>query len=213
MRTRCLPDPQHEERLRARGYRTIAGLDEAGRGAWAGPVVAAVCILPDSPSLLRPLEGVCDSKLLTARQRTYFEGRIRAAAQDLALGEASACEIDAFGIVPATRLAMQRALARLRLQPDLLVIDALHLEVPTPQLVTYHADLNYLCVACASIVAKTARDRLMCALDDSVPGYYFARHKGYGTALHRRMLAQNGICAEHRRSYRPVAQCQAPANA
>jgi len=200
------PDLLLEERLWAQGYRRIAGLDEVGRGAWAGPVVAAAVILPPNrPGLLQELAGVRDSKLLTPQQREAWYPRIGACALDYAVGWASAREIDEQGIAPATRLAMARALHSLSLAPDYLVIDALRLgDIPIPQHATPKADRLHLSVSAASIIAKVHRDHWMADLNERLPGYGFARHKGYGTASHLAALRELGASAEHRMSFGPL---------
>lgn len=184
-----------------------AGLDEAGRGAWAGPVAAAAVILPPEAAILQALCGVRDSKLMTARQRYAWRSQIIAAALAWGVGFAAPEEIDALGIVPATRLAMQRALEQLDFPPQALLVDALKLPaIPLPQQALIKGDRRCLSIAAASVLAKTARDDLMTGLDVIYPGYGFARHKGYGTKVHRAALAALGVSAVHRRSYAPVAE-------
>ena len=199
------PDLSREFLLWQQGISLIAGLDEAGRGAWAGPVSAAAVILSPAPDLVERLKGVRDSKQMTARQRTFWAGRIREVALAWGVGFASCQEIDAAGILPATRLAMQRALDQLELAPEYLLLDAVRLPaVDLPQTALIKGDCKVLSIAAASVLAKTERDRTMLALDSAFPGYGFARHKGYGTAVHRAALASLGPCAEHRRSFRPI---------
>jgi len=195
-----------QERLLFRqGYALVAGIDEAGRGAWAGPVVAAAVILPRGAMRISALHGVRDSKLLSPSQREALFARIHQAALAVGVGMASHSEIDGLGIVPATRRAMRRAIEALVPSPEALVIDAVKLaDVPLPQRVLFHADALCLSVAAASIVAKVTRDRLMAELDVQHPGYCFARHKGYGTALHQQALAQLGPSAVHRMTFEPV---------
>lgn len=199
-------DLRYEYRLWARGYLAVAGLDEAGRGAWAGPVVAGAVILPaDRFDLARALSGVNDSKQLTAAQREALVARILRVAVAAAVGQASHAEIDAQGIVPATRLAMQRALEALPTPPDALLTDAMRLpavHVPVYKLI--RGDQRALSVAAASILAKVARDRLMDELDARYPEYGFCEHKGYGTALHRQQLRVFGVSPVHRRTFAPV---------
>ena len=186
--------------------RRVAGLDEAGRGAWAGPVAAAAVILPPGGSeLLAALAGVRDSKQMTPRQRESWAVKIKAAALAWGVGFAAPAEIDAFGIVPATRLAMQRSLAGLALPPDNLLIDALRLPaVPLPQAAIIKGDARSLTIAAASVLAKTARDALLEALDEQYPGYGLARHKGYGVSAHRAALQNLGPSPIHRLSFAPV---------
>ena len=187
------------------GHTCVAGLDEAGRGAWAGPVVAAAVILPRDAMRCSALRGVRDSKLLTPHRRQALLPRIQQAALAIGVGRASHAEIDILGIVTATRLAMQRAVQALPLAPDALLIDALELPaVPLPQRVLFHADRLCLSVAAASVVAKVTRDRWMAELDAQYPGYGFARHKGYGTAVHQKALAGLGVSAIHRLTFEPV---------
>lgn len=205
------PDLSLERALRARGFRRIAGLDEAGRGALAGPVAAAAVVLPlEAPDLAARLAGVDDSKRLPPEVRTRLAQRIRETAVAAAVGMASPAEIDALGIVAATRLAMRRAIAALPLEPDHLLLDWLRLpEVPLPQTALPQGDSRALSIAAASILAKVSRDALMEQLDTEYPGYGFARHKGYATAAHRDALRRLGPSPVHRRSFAPVAATQA----
>ncbi|BCX02450.1 MAG: ribonuclease HII [Candidatus Roseilinea sp.] len=200
------PSLREERALQRAGHRLIAGVDEAGRGAWAGPVVAAAVILPFDRRTSALLRGVNDSKQLTPAQRVALRERIERVALDCSVGSASSAEVDALGIVAATRLAMMRAVVGLRLAPDALLIDAVALpELPVVQHAFDHADAISLSVAAASILAKTARDAIMCALDASAVGYGFAGHKGYGTRAHAEALARLGPCWAHRRTFKPVA--------
>ena len=187
----------------------VAGLDEAGRGAWAGPVVAAAVILPADERVRGALAGARDSKQLSPAAREKLALRIRDAAMAVGVGRAGQQEIDALGIVPATRLAMQRALAALSIAPQALIIDALPLPgVALPQDAFPYADARSLSVAAASIIAKVTRDRWMADVAEAdFPGYGFAQHKGYGTRQHRAALARLGVCPLHRCTFRPVAAC------
>lgn len=202
-----MPTAEDEAALWARGFHHVAGLDEAGRGPWAGPVYAAAIILPHSPLLRARLASVRDSKTLAPRQRVALYAHIKAVALAVGVGCASAEEIDQMGIVSATRTAMHRALASLPVQPDALVIDALALpESALPQDCFPYADARSLAVASAGIVAKVTRDKWMMEVaDKQYPGYGFARHKGYGTRAHRENLDRLGVCALHRQTYRPIA--------
>jgi ribonuclease HII len=202
------PHLEEEHALRDAGHRCIAGLDEAGRGAWAGPVYAAAVVLPlDHDDLPHQLDGVRDSKQLSAAQRERLLPRVLTVAEAVGAGWASPQEIDAHGIVPATRLAMARALAKLERPADALLVDHLDLpEIDLPQRALPKADVYCLSVAAASIVAKVQRDRLMVALDEQFPGYGFATHKGYGTQAHRKALARLGPSALHRMSWRPMRE-------
>lgn len=201
-----LPNLCEELLLYKAGYTHIAGVDEAGRGAWAGPVCAAAVVLPlDRADLLRTLEGVCDSKQLSPAQRETLLPVIQQVAEAIGIGWADPAEVDALGVVAATRRAMARAVECLNGRADALLIDYVHLpEVALPQRSLPRADTRCLSVAAASIVAKVARDRLMVALDAEWPGYGFARHKGYGTRAHRQALARLGPSPLHRVSWRPL---------
>jgi ribonuclease HII len=200
------PDLDEEWTLREAGHARVAGVDEAGRGAWAGPVCAAALILPlDRVELPDLLAGVRDSKLLSPRQREALLPRILETAEAVGVGWASAAEVDATGIVAATRLAMARAVASLDGRADALLVDYVWLpDLDLPQRALPKADTRCLSVAAASIVAKVERDRLMVALDLDFPGYGFARHKGYGTRAHREALERLGPSPLHRMSWEPM---------
>ena len=199
------PTLDHERTLWESGVLRVAGVDEAGRGAWAGPVVAGAAVLPQSAAVVAELAQVNDSKQLTARQRERLYGEITAHASDWATGLASAAEIDAVGILPATRLAMQRAIAALASPPEYLLIDHVRLPaVPVLQQSITRGDSLVLSIAAASILAKVTRDRLMIEADQTYPGYGFARHKGYGTPEHARQLRLLDPCPIHRTSFQPV---------
>ena len=205
-----MPRPQrptyaYERQFLALGYQRIAGVDEVGRGPLAGPVVAGAVVLPREPRLPW-LKAVRDSKQLTPPTRERLAEAIRAQAVAWALGEASAGEIDALGIVGATLLAMRRALEGLGTPADSVLIDHLTIpDMPLPQRGITHGDALCLSIAAASIVAKVARDRFMSELDARYPGYGFARHKGYPTSEHIERLRQLGPSPVHRRSFAPVA--------
>lgn len=185
-------------------YRHIAGLDEAGRGALAGPVAVGAVILPDDKTLLaRTLAGVRDSKQMAPLERESLAPRIKEIALTWGVGFASADEIDAQGIVPATRLAALRALHGLTLTPRYLLTD-FRLELPeldTPQTALVKGDALCLSIAAASVLAKTARDQLMCELDLCYRGYGLGKHKGYGTQSHRSAMKQLGVSPIHRRTF------------
>lgn len=200
------PDLREEMALYAGGYRHIAGLDEAGRGSWAGPVVAGAVILPIVQSdLVQRLEGVRDSKQLTPRQRERLYGIIRSTALAVGVGIVPPDMIDELGIVPATRRAMSLAIVQLTPPPDFLLVDFLNLpELSIPQRSITGGDALSLSIAAASIIAKVTRDRWMVKLDDHYPGYGFARHKGYGTRQHREALVRLGASPVHRLSYAPI---------
>jgi ribonuclease HII len=202
------PNLEEELKLHAAGYTHVAGIDEVGRGAWAGPVYAAAVVLPlDQADLLDLLAGVRDSKQLSPAQREVLLPRILQVAEAVGIGWASPAEVDEAGIVAATRRAMARAVAGLNGQADALLIDHVRLPgVALPQRAFPKADARCLSVAAASIVAKVTRDRLMVALERDYPGYGFASHKGYGTPAHRTALQRLGPSAIHRMSWRPIRQ-------
>lgn len=200
------PTTRYEQELLAQGYARIAGVDEAGRGCWAGPVVAAAVVLSPA-ALARPelLAGVDDSKQLTAAERERGYARVREHALGAGVGIVPAYLIDAYGIVPATRLAMITALLQLPCAPEALLIDAVPLpQLGLPQAALIRGDALALSIAAASLVAKVTRDRLMLTADRAFPGYGFAAHKGYGTAVHQRALAAHGPCPLHRRTFAPL---------
>ena len=193
-----------EEALLNRGLSYVAGIDEVGRGPLAGPVVAGVVILPPRPKGSW-LDGINDSKTMTAAQRVRSFDAILENAWASATGEASALEIDAMGIVPATALAMRRALDGLALMPQFLLIDAFPLpDVDIPQKAIVKGDALCLSIAAASIVAKVTRDRIMAEFDRDFPEYGFAGHKGYGSAEHISKIETLGPCPVHRYSFAPI---------
>jgi ribonuclease HII len=202
------PDLHEELALQATGHQYIAGIDEAGRGAWAGPVAAAAVILPvGDAGLPARLGQVRDSKLCSPRLREALVDQIMGEAVSWGVALVPALRIDEVGIVAATREAMCRAVARLQPVPDALLIDALALpSLALPQQVLPKADLKCLSVAAASILAKVERDRVMVALADAYPDYGFAQHKGYGTRRHRHALHAHGPTESHRWYYGPVAE-------
>jgi ribonuclease HII len=186
------------------GYARIAGIDEVGRGPLAGPVVAAAVILP--PYLDADwLPFVRDSKALTARQRERLDRLIRRDAMTFGIGVQSAECIDQFGLSHATRLAVTDALNQLTVEPQFLLLDAfVHRPSDLNQIALIKGDARCLSIACASIIAKVARDQMLCELDVSYPGYGFAAHKGYGTSAHLDALSSLGPCPIHRRTFAPV---------
>jgi ribonuclease HII len=197
------PDLSYEQGLWPT-HTYIAGLDEAGRGALAGPVCVGAVILPnDDPLLAQTLSGVRDSKQLTARKRDQLAPRIREIALTCGIGFATAEEIDAMGIVPATRLAASRALEMLSVFPHFLLTD-FRLELPeldVPQAALVKGDQRSLSIAAASILAKTMRDDLMRELDSQYLKYGFIRHKGYGTLFHRKAIIKSGFSPVHRKTF------------
>ena len=193
-----------EEALLELGYSYIAGMDEVGRGPLAGPVVAGVVVLPPRPEGAW-LDGIRDSKAMTAAQRERSYEAILQNAWGAATGETSALEIDEMGIVPATALAMRRALDNLALMPQFLLLDAFPLpDVDIPQKAIVKGDALSLSIAAASVVAKVTRDRMMADLDITYPGYGFAGHKGYGSAEHIRSIEMLGPSPVHRYSFAPI---------
>lgn len=196
------PDLSFELELWKTGHTAVAGIDEAGRGALAGPVTAAAVILPPDVSVMQALWGVRDSKQMTPEQREIARWKILDCATCWGVGFASAAEIDQMGILPATQLAASRALAALRISPGHLLLDYLHLpEVPTPQTALVKGDCRSLSIAAASVLAKTCRDALLRQMEKEYPGYGFASHKGYGTQAHRQAIWRLGPCPEHRLSF------------
>jgi ribonuclease HII len=206
-KSRTNPTIEYEKRLWSGGYSYVAGLDEAGRGCWAGPVTAAAVILPTDVGIQKKLEGVRDSKQMTARQRAFWAEEIKCAALCFGIGFSTHKEIDKKGIVAATRLAMLRALQALSIEPQFLLLDYMLLpNFDLPQISLVRGDGQVLSIAAASILAKTSRDEWMVEIETRYPGYGFTQHKGYGTAQHRDHLAKLGISAIHRRSFAPVRQ-------
>lgn len=194
-----------EQALRHRGFRSIAGVDEVGRGALFGPVVAAAVILPEHINALARA-GLKDSKQLTQEQREKLDLRIRKCALAISVAEVDAETIDRVNIYQATRIAMLAAVQGLPLAPDHLLIDAMRLDHACAQTRLIYGDALSLSIAAASVVAKVYRDRLMGELDEMHPGYGLASHKGYGTPQHRRSLRELGPCALHRRTFAPVRE-------
>lgn len=189
------------------GFSAVAGLDEAGRGALAGPVVAAAVVFPrPSPELLQQLAEVNDSKQLSAKVRERLFPKIQNAAVTFGIGIRPAAYVDRHGIIAATKQAMLDALQELNPPADYLLIDGrIRLpRSPHPQRSIIRGDSKSLSIAAASILAKVTRDQLMIAMDAQYPAYEFARHKGYGTAKHREMLAGLGPTPEHRLSFAPL---------
>ena len=190
-----------------RGPGLLAGVDEAGRGPLAGPVVAAAVMLDE----LKPIKGLADSKALSPRRREKLYDEIRAKALCCCVAEASAQEIDALNILQATLLAMRRAVAGLRLRPHCVLVDGNR--VPAMEMQVYgvvKGDARVQAIAAASILAKVHRDRLCAQLHERHPQYRFDAHKGYPTAEHLRLLQLHGPCDEHRRSFGPVRSALPP---
>ncbi len=201
------PSLTFEYKLRDSGLLHIAGVDEAGRGAWAGPVVAAAVILPLTEfNLANSLCDVRDSKLMTPIQRFVNYCRIQEIALSIGLGKASSDEIDRLGIIGATHQAMHRAIRALSIPPQHVLID--HLELPNlsiAQTSLSKGDREILSIAAASIIAKVVRDEIMIDLDNVYPDYGFSHHKGYGTLRHRNALLELGPTSIHRKTFSPVS--------
>ncbi len=198
------PTLERERALWAKGYEYVAGVDEVGRGPLAGPVVTAAVVFDHEQG---PIEGLRDSKKMTANQRNAVSEAVRGAARAWAIGAASVREIDRRNIRRATALAMQRAVARLSLLPDYVIIDGR----PMPELEYEHdaivgGDATSMSIAGASVIAKCVRDHLMELLDKRYPGFGWGGNKGYGTAAHIAMLDDIGPTPHHRKSFGPVVQ-------
>ena len=184
-----------------RAGKLVAGVDEAGRGPLAGPVVAAAVVLPEDFELC----GLTDSKKLSEVKRQGLEIEIKAVALAWSVAEASIEEIDELNILHATMLAMRRAVAGLKVAPQKVLVDGNRCpDIPQQVECIVKGDLIEPCISAASILAKQARDRMMMALDMLYPQYGFARHKAYPTAAHRQALVTYGACPAHRRSFKPV---------
>lgn len=200
------PDLSEEAALLRGGFSRVAGVDEVGRGAWAGPLVAAAVVLP-TPDGVPPgfLAGVRDSKLLAPARREELAAQIVARARSVGIGSVDPPEIDALGLTAANELAMVRAVQALALEPDFLLVDAFTLRSAfLPQRGLIRGDRSSLSIAAASVVAKVHRDRCLAALAERHPGYGFERHKGYGVPAHRQALAALGPAPIHRLSYAPL---------
>lgn len=195
-----MPSSRYERAARSAGYRTIAGLDEAGRGALFGPVFAAAVVLDPA----RQIRGLDDSKQLEPERREVLAERIRERALAWAVGAADAFEIDRVNILQASRLAMQRALQRLRLTCDYLLLDAIRIDSALTQKPLIHGDSLCFSIAAASILAKTERDRALVKWDAVFPEYGLASNKGYGTHDHLAGLERVGPTPLHRFSFEPV---------
>jgi len=203
-RSRC--GTRYERRAFLAGHRRIAGVDEVGRGALFGPVLAAAVILDPG----RRIRGINDSKQLTREERERLAVEIRLSAIAWAVASVDAAEIDRINILQASRVAMSKAVLALNPPPDLLLIDALRLDVAIPQLAIIHGDALSVSIAAASIIAKVERDALMRAWDGEFPQYRLASNKGYSTPTHRAMLREFGPSPLHRFSYAPVAESAEP---
>lgn len=199
------PTLRYERRLWAQGFFYVAGADEVGRGALAGPVYAAAVILPDTKKIGKELKGVRDSKQMTPAEREEWAPRIKEKALAWAIAYADVAEIDRFNILQASYLATQRAIAALTIQPQHLLLDFIKLnQITLPQTSMVNGDARCLSISAASVIAKVARDAKMFELDTLFPQYGFASHKGYATEDHFAALATYGPCRQHRRSFSPM---------
>ncbi len=200
-----MPSSRHERAARSAGFRSIAGVDEAGRGALFGPVFAAAVVLDPA----RQIRGLDDSKQLDPERRAVLAERIRDRAAAWAVAGADAFEIDRVNILQASRLAMKRAVERLSTASDFLLIDAITVDLPLSQKALIHGDSLSFSIAAASILAKTARDAALAQWDGVFPEYGFAQNKGYGTPDHLAALDKFGPTTLHRFSFEPVRNaCQ-----
>ena len=206
-----MPDFSLEEGLHRRGFPLVAGVDEAGRGPLAGPVVAAAVILSPGLSTSEPwLELLDDSKRLSPAQRETVVGLVERHALAIGVAQVGPEEIDRMGIGPANLQAMLQAVANLPVQPSYLLLDYVPLrECPLPFEPVVRGDGLSYSIAAASNVAKVTRDRIMRQADALYPGYFFARNKGYPTAVHLAQLRERGPCSIHRRSFAPVREAVA----
>ncbi len=213
-KSKQVPTLEEEVALLSQGYSFIAGVDEAGRGSLAGPVVAAAVILPlgipfrfDPDECLACFEGVRDSKQLTARERDRLFEVITQHAVAVGVGIGSVEMIDERNILQATKYAMREALAQLTIPPQALLLDAIHLPgIELLQRSIIKGDALCLSIAAASIIAKVTRDRMMIQMHEHFPAYGFAQHKGYGTEYHLVALREHGATPHHRRSFAPVRE-------
>ncbi|HBY73242.1 MAG TPA: ribonuclease HII [Candidatus Kerfeldbacteria bacterium] len=185
-----------------RQYKLVGGADEAGRGAWAGPLVAAAVVMPEG----KPIRGVKDSKQLTSKQRTTLFPLILKQAISCVVVSMNVTEVDQLGVHQANLFALSHCITHLEPQPDLVLVDGFQLDhfVPTKQVI--HGDARHYQIAAASIVAKVVRDTVLQFLDSTDHRYQFGRHKGYGTIVHRAQLKRFGPSVWHRRSFAPIAE-------
>lgn len=202
---RTTPGLQFENAWRSAGFRAIAGVDEAGRGALAGPLVAAAVILPDGAEMQSALADLNDSKLLTAKARERLAEALAACEAMIGVGIVEPGELDALGLTAANRIAMERAVWTLPVEADALLIDAFTLDSDLPQHGLIDGDALCLSIAAASVIAKVKRDRIMLEAHAADSRYGFDRHKGYGAPSHLEALCQHGPCRIHRRCFAPVA--------
>lgn len=200
-----IPKIKEERKLREKGFKNIAGLDEVGRGGLAGPVVAASVILPKDKRLYR----IRDSKILKEAEREKLAKKIKKEARSWGLGIVDTKEIEKLGLHKAGLLALKRALDKSKIMPDFVFVDYYRIpEIKIPQKAVVKGDSRIFCIAAASILAKVYRDNLMKRLSKKYPGYGFEKHKGYGTKEHLRALEKLGPCEIHRRNFKPVKKSQ-----
>jgi ribonuclease HII len=195
---------EFERNLRRQGFSMIAGIDEVGRGPLAGPVVASAVILPETFYV----PGLNDSKKLSEAKRDMFYERIMAEALAVGIGVIHSGEVDEMNIYQATKKAMLTAVAQLSTKPDHLLIDAMELDLPIPQLSLIKGDARSISIAAASIIAKVTRDRMMKEYGKQYPQYGFEQNMGYGTSIHLEALASHGLTPWHRRSFSPIKEMQ-----
>jgi ribonuclease HII len=203
-----IPDFSREADLQKKGYLNIAGVDEAGRGPWAGPVVAGAVIFENNEKLIAELiaAGIRDSKKISEKKREKLYDFIIQNSRAWGVGIVSEKIIDEINILNATKLAMKLALEKMSVRPDLLLIDGNGTlqDFPARQLAVPRADQTILSVSAASILAKVTRDRMLIQFEEKYPGYGFSKHKGYGTQMHMDALINLGPCEIHRRSFAPI---------
>jgi ribonuclease HII len=201
------PNLEYENKLRTKGIKLIGGVDEAGRGAWAGPVVAGSVILPEDIDI----PDLKDSKLLTPKKRDYLYDVIIEKAISWSVGVVGADIIDMYGISEANQEAVNKAIAGLKIVPEFLLIDFLpkkdvQIINNLPHYLIIKGDKKVVSIAAASVIAKVTRDRIMNDYEEIFLDYGFASHKGYGTKKHREAIFSSGLCSIHRRSYRPMSE-------
>ncbi|MDP2685314.1 MAG: ribonuclease HII [bacterium] len=197
------PNRKEENRLKKLGYKNIAGADEAGRGSWAGPIVAAAVILPTKFNI----PAVNDSKKLSPKKREELYEKIIKKAVDYNVSILSNKDIDKGGVGKANKKVLIKSVAGLKTKVDHALIDSFEIKIPNIKSTSIvHGDSKVLSIAAASIIAKVTRDRLMVKYDMQYPHYGFARHKGYGTKIHHHNLYKYGVSPIHRRSYKPIRE-------
>lgn len=194
-----IPRRDHEEYLKSQGFEVVCGLDEVGRGAWAGPLVAGAVIMPK-----QKLYRIRDSKLLNSKERQKLSRKIKRNCR-YGIGEVSSAEVDRLKLTKATQLAFARAVRSLRKKPDFILADGFKFDSPIPCRAIKKGDMICSSIAAASIIAKVYRDKLMRQLDKKIKGYYFGKHKGYGTKLHQERIKKLGISKHHRSFYKSLA--------